>query len=646
MKKYFFTFCFLLCLFLLKCNTALAKDYIICSKPFLSKIELAHSTFINSAKIGTTASDALFYEYLKTFQNQVELMNKWNVEDIQNFDNGRNKDAMTTLCLKNNLKIEYSEVGAYFVPNYENVLIQNKSCLTPQMITWLEYLKNNVQIVDDAALNIPIDNVRTNIISLENLIKNNTGFVAKDDVIRELNDNALIYTTNFDNTPMYDAETKTLKSDYKESYKKFITENKTSAYYDDILNFYTLLESNGFKEIKDFKITCKYPKCELIESHEKNSATPVVAKQSIKNVHSLLLDIVHDFFGISAPSNNQVTSIASSPIQKIPTTRENFEAIKIEQSKETLAYLQCVFDDVYNLNRRSEEDIKAYPNIKNAIDAMDNDYKIISGKFEEYDKNKNNMAQNYKIYSEIKIFSKQYNEMIESYENVYKNAYEIYKNNLKEKYEQIIDSSSNDYSTKQEAIAMNILLQGYSYKNFKEEFYDSEQTKGYEIIENLKTTKNNFDTKASEIFKYSFNYEENKTKTYMKQNGKKLEGGDIAAFIYLASYYNPTTSYIYNYNSYSHPIYILQAVNNGVMVRGDYSLGFNSSIGHIFIQTSKKYVANQALKRNTYYVYTGTMRYKTAFGITNTVWKFRELSQTEIKNNFMLNYKLYFYKNH
>ena len=132
----------------------------------------------------------------------------------------------------------------------------------------------------------------------------------------------------------------------------------------------------------------------------------------------------------------------------------------------------------------------------------------------------------------------------------------------------------------------------------------------------------------------------------MRKNGKKLDGGDIAAFIYIASYYNPTTAHIYDYNSVSHPLYICQVLKNGVMVRGDYTLGYNSTMANVFIQTNRKYAANQGLKRNTYYAYTGIMHYKTVFGVPNAVWKFRELSQTEVKNNFTVNYKLYFYNNH
>lgn len=647
-KKNFLTFCLLLSLLFLNLSTVSAKDYVICSKSFFNKIETAHSSFIEAVKLTPVNSDALFYAYLKTFQHQVELMNKWNVENIQS----ANEKKISMLCSKNNLIVQSSEIGYSYVPDYEKILIQNKDFLTPQMISWLEYLKNNTQIVDDAALNIPIDKVRCNIISLESLIKNNPNFVANQDVIDALNMNAFIYITSFDNTPIFDAETKILVPEYKKSYQKFIEENKDSKYYDDIHRFYNLLELNDFKKIDNFEITYKYTLKSIIEEQPTitNSNPPKKKKSSVKVICSSAFDFLNDFFGISPATNNQLNEnrILPTAIHK-PTIQEQIEQAKAEQAKETLEYLQCVFDDYYNIYRASENEKILHPEMKNAIVAMDYDYSIMSKKVAEYSKNKNDMANNYKIYSDLKVFSEQYNEMIEGLENIYKKAYEDYKNGLDEKVDEIFsnyhsDNLSNNSGNERYYYKVVIKNQ-YKFENFKDEFYANDQTKGFEIIEKLKTTKDYFDAEASEIYNYSFNYEKNKTINYMKKNGKKLDGGDIATFIYIASYYNPTTSHIYDYNSVSHPLYICQVLKNGVMVRGNYTLGYNSTMANIFIQTNRKYAANQGLKRNTYYAYTGIMHYKTAFGVPNAVWKFRELSQTEVKNNFTVNYKLYFYNN-
>lgn len=141
-----------------------------------------------------------------------------------------------------------------------------------------------------------------------------------------------------------------------------------------------------------------------------------------------------------------------------------------------------------------------------------------------------------------------------------------------------------------------------------------------------------------------YNYEKQKYLNWAKRNNKKIVCGTLSEFVY-SPYATPKISCIYTHvPSVDFPLKIEQALKGGVLVTGDYTLGYISTMKNIFIQTSKQFVSNQWLKEPLVVEYTGNFDYITVLGAPQSVWKFYRYGENEIKNNFDIpGEKLYFY---
>ena len=617
MKKFFITI-FSLLLF---SNCCYAEIMYLSPNSFIKNVKVSYDRFIENKDVSVQTNDKYFYEYLNEINYQVELMNKWDVLNISNENNYKIFDKLSMKTAKCDIGVAMSEGMVFFIPNYQNIIDKNKMYISPTMLEWLEYLKTSVSMVEDASLLIGVDEVRNNIVTLDELLKTHPDFVAKADVIKEIERNLNIYLNGLPNTPLYDNDNNVLRSEVKLSYEKFLNENKKCSYYTDILDIYNKLKLNNFKRIStEFTINI-----EDLYTKKINDKKKTVTK-TIRNF------ILYDFWGLQNPNedlyqqNNQTNNL----------TKQSDEFIN-NSKKEIEMYLTYIFEDVY-----TNYGITATKNnhvISNIDEALDDDSKTINAKFSDFLANKNNMSKNYDTYNSITSYIKQYDECLEDYKNIYKQAYELYKADLH-------DKAYNFYKTENNSI--NYKLDKYKLDDFINEFGMSDKNKGQNIIKNIEDNQNQMKSFAKQIYDYSYAYEKTKTLNYMKAKGKKQDGKTISAFVYVASYYTPSSDYIYNYNYGSYPLYVSQVLNNGIMVRGDYSLmgHYGNTSSQIFIQTNKKYASNQALKPGTYYLYTGIKKYNTVLGAQNAVWQFKELSNKEVQSNFDIGQKLYFYRNH
>lgn len=608
------------CVLFFNINIVYPKQRFLTGIGSFNKIKSVYSDCKNqNDKIPDTA----FYSYLKVLSQQVDLMNKYNVLNVKLLDDYYDIDEndVDSLISKYCLKIVSSEESRMYTVDYEKIYNENKLLLSPQMLTWLEYLKNNSNIIEDGGLNVKIDNVRSNIEVLENLIEKNQDFIAIKDVYEALDLNAKIYyCLDFDNTPKFDSETNFLCKEYKESYENFLNNNKNSKYYKDVKKYYNKLKKNNFKVVDSPKFKQRYSEIKL----KKN-----------------------EFF-----ESNDVRS----QVHKIETCALN----------EAIEYINYFYDDLNNVCKYSGKE-----NINSLYDATLQDKNTISNSFEKFSDNKNDMAFNKNLYLDAKAFSNQYKESLNDLNNVFVEAYKIYKNYI---LNEIKNVKINSYTSVEDNRYLNSyksdiinnrgkqmyrngspIIYGYSNRNrnirfeqFIKDVFESLKVEDLRItISQISDSISYFDKVANEVYKYSYNYEQQRYLTFLSNNGKKIENGDIAEFVYVASYSNPSAKYIYHHSGTSLPLMVFQVLENGVLVKGaNYVTNsyYSNTSAPIFIQTTKKYVSNQALQKGTYYVYIGNKTYSTIWG-TNTVRQFKEVSKNQVKANFKTKEKLYFYCN-
>ncbi len=592
---------FIFCLNIVHANTSESGERLfLTGAASFSKIKTSYLDFKQCDKKDINVSDKLFYAYIKELQSQVDLMNEYNVLNVRGlggYPEMKQTDVdflMSKFCLK----IVSTEVSNEFIIDYEKIYDNNKDLLSPQMLIWLEYLKNNTPLLVDGGLNVKIDKVRENIVNLENIVVNYPNFVARKDVIEALNKNVEVYyCIDFDNTAKFNRQTSILSEEYKNSYDKFLEENKNSKYYKDFFKYYNRLKANNFKEINSPKFKFQY-------------------KKSNSNLKKIL-------------ERNDVCY----QIQKI-------ESMALDKAVEYINY--AYFDYNYRFEGSKIDGVNSI------YDATLHDRKMISNRFEMYSKNKNNMLFNFELYKDIKGYINQYKEILSNFDEIYKQAAIRYMTYIVTEFKNVKISAYSSYDEQRYYDSYKFSLEKFTFEDFNNMIQQSLLDSKLRVdVSQINDTISYFEELASEIYNYSYDYEKNRTQKFMNTNGRKNDGGDIAAFVYVASYSNPNPNSIYHYSSASHPLFIMQVLNNGVLVKGANSVinsGYCSTASPIFIQTTKKYVSNQALRQNTYYVYVGNKTYSTIWG-TRTVRQFREIDKAQVINNFKTREKLYFYTN-
>lgn len=145
------------------------------------------------------------------------------------------------------VKIRTSEGTPYFAPNWRYIRERYGKYLSQAYNDWLAHLDASENIVEDAALMITPDKLREYIIYLEDFIEKNQNFVDLTEIEKRLELYVNWYLHGLDNSPVYDYSSGVMKSDYRLSYEKFLSENTKSKYYPQIKKTYDQAKADAFR---------------------------------------------------------------------------------------------------------------------------------------------------------------------------------------------------------------------------------------------------------------------------------------------------------------------------------------------------------------------------------------------------------------
>lgn len=232
-----------------------------------------------------------------------------------------------------------------------------------------------------------------------------------------------------------------------------------------------------------------------------------------------------------------------------------------------------------------------------------------------YLNNKNNMEYNRNLCDMLDEWEKEYKIIIENVDKEYKQTYD--------------KMSGTGVSNDEFKIfkANNSNLEGFKFSSM--------------VQEKLKA----IDKINEEVSTYSYTYEHKKVANFLATHKRKKLCGQIANLVYMPAAGSPQIGCLYSYNlRVSFPLVVLQSTPNGILITGDYTIGYTNTMRNAFIQTNKRFVDNQILRDYGMYEYVGIMNYRNVLGGQNTVWKFRQLSMEEIRKNFDIGNPLYFYQ--
>jgi len=147
------------------------------------------------------------------------------------------------------LRLDQSEGTYYVEADSAWFLKEFTSSLSDEWKKFLEqssHEKKNRFMGDDAVM-ISWEDLEKRVIFWEKFLNDHPDFVKKSTV----SDTLLLYSATYlkgsGNSPIYDWDTKKLKSDIRKSYENFLKQNTQSKYHDIVKSQYTILKDNAFK---------------------------------------------------------------------------------------------------------------------------------------------------------------------------------------------------------------------------------------------------------------------------------------------------------------------------------------------------------------------------------------------------------------
>ncbi len=234
-------------------------------------------------------------------------------------------------------------------------------------------------------------------------------------------------------------------------------------------------------------------------------------------------------------------------------------------------------------------------------EGQDIDWKVINDEYLKFKKNKDDMSNNWRLYSGAKEFSENYAEM-KSWE--YNNVINII----------------NEYSvnTAKSIMKEDDLQAVLKYKNVANlELFINSQRAGADYSQKYAAI-------AKEIYDYSLAYEKNKQAQQKVSSPYFVDNIDFRSVLW--SGYTPKKNGLYAITS-SCGMKVLQSVNGGILVRSDF---FSSDVV-MFIGTKRQFSDGTYIQNPICVVFEGFYSYQNTLGAARKVYKFREVSQEEYK---------------
>lgn len=213
---------------------------------------------INNVVFHSINADNDFYNFIDKFEAKVDNLNSANIDDIQSIMCSRNngyyevvhdyraKKIALSSYTTDGLKLICREGTTYFAPDYDYLVNTYGKYISSPYKDWLNHF--NKFTIDDASIDASAEELRAEITYLEKFLKDNPRFVANAKVNSYIATLYSYYTGQPDNSSAktYLNGKRVLTDEFKESYLKFLEENKDSRYYSEFTEFYNNLKNNNY----------------------------------------------------------------------------------------------------------------------------------------------------------------------------------------------------------------------------------------------------------------------------------------------------------------------------------------------------------------------------------------------------------------
>lgn len=352
------------------------------------------------------------------------------------------------------------------------------------------------------------------------------------------------------------------------------------------------------------------------------------AKEKLKEIDKTLN------LGIFKESNAEIQAAINAPIiernKEIQELNKYLEIINERAFNTSLLFLDGAIIDGQGHEYSGEELISR-------IEATDKQVKSLYAHFKN---NPTDMKNNYELIVVMGTAKGEYTSNLKATQKDFlQKAYDVYCESYKNQRDR--ENIQKTYH------GTDLTSYGLKYYPLKPDMYiEKLSTKNPTMykVHLLMTEKNNdYDNKASEIEKYSYNYEKEKYKNWLIRNNKKQIKGSIEQFIY-NSYIQPQIGALYSHQPQKNLyLKVFQTVPNGIILTGSEYVTYNSN--YIFVETSKPFVDGQIISEPLTVEFRGYYDYYTVLGARKRIYKFYRLGQNELDNNFKIpGQKFYFFE--
>ncbi|EPG74946.1 SH3 domain protein [Leptospira fainei serovar Hurstbridge str. BUT 6] len=227
----------------------------------LSSIKKAEEKFLSAFDTNSKDAENAFRSFTFFLNMQKEEINPKLNEKLQ-LDYGQYNTKLVNELKYSGLTVEYCEGESSLVEYYDYYA----GILSKYSFEFKEYLLLLSKVGDpytcDGGIGISWEEMRKRISLIEKFIKNHETIPdrkrAEEFRRAYMND----YANGLDNTPVCDFRNQTLLPEVRSSFKKFLTDNKSSFYFPFMEKLYSMYEKNNFKcsrEIKNYSFTFFYP---------------------------------------------------------------------------------------------------------------------------------------------------------------------------------------------------------------------------------------------------------------------------------------------------------------------------------------------------------------------------------------------------
>lgn len=212
-------------------------------KYYKENLEQDETNFLNKAK----KSKDNDLEFSKLQMKLIKATDVLNEKYIENID-------INDPYYKNNwVKIPFVEGSYFYAVNSEYLLNKYGKYLSEAYNEWLKFILKRESVMQDGGLAVPPNKLREYIIYLEKFTEQNPDFVLIDDAKDILESYLMTYLEGIDNSPIFDKwNTRKMLPEFKQSYEKFLSENKDSKYYSMVEELYNKSKENDFIWDRDF----------------------------------------------------------------------------------------------------------------------------------------------------------------------------------------------------------------------------------------------------------------------------------------------------------------------------------------------------------------------------------------------------------